>query len=189
MHEELIGRIKCHLAAKGIAIFPPAPEELLSKTEISLGFEIPPLLRSVYGEVSNGGFGPGYGLIGVAGGRATNLGTLVDEYHGIIRGAEYLGINWKPGLLPFCEWGCNVFSCVDCTATHYPVVQSEVCKTFTTSYTIEDFFRMWLDDMDLFGSSSSPRRTVPIINPFTERISRATGRDGASDLDSGRDPC
>lgn len=173
---ELINRIKGRLAATNVAgAFPPASEDVLAEAESTLGFKIPPLLRLIYANVANGGFGPGYGIIGVKGGRASNLGTLVETYAEIIRGAEYLGLEWKPGLLAFCEWGCNIFSCVDCHDMRYQIVQSEECKIHVQSYTLEEFCTMWLDDVDILGFSSSPRRTREIVNPFTRKKTRVTG--------------
>jgi SMI1 / KNR4 family (SUKH-1) len=48
--------------------FPPIPENQLIETEQKLGFSLPPLLRLLYTHIANGGFGPGYGIIGVIGG-------------------------------------------------------------------------------------------------------------------------
>jgi hypothetical protein len=48
--------------------YPPATERQLQAAETALGFALPPLLRSLYKHVANGGFGPSYGIIGVAGG-------------------------------------------------------------------------------------------------------------------------
>jgi cell wall assembly regulator SMI1 len=41
---------------------PPATEEEVTQAEMQLGFALPSLLRRVYLEVGNGGFGPGYGF-------------------------------------------------------------------------------------------------------------------------------
>jgi hypothetical protein len=48
--------------------FPPATEQQLKATERQLGFSLPPLLRLLYTQIANGGFGPGYGITGVIGG-------------------------------------------------------------------------------------------------------------------------
>ena len=48
--------------------FPPATETQLLETEQQLGFRLPPLLCLLYTRIMNGGFGPGYGIIGVLGG-------------------------------------------------------------------------------------------------------------------------
>jgi hypothetical protein len=48
--------------------YPPASEQQLNETEQQLGFNLPLLLRLLYAQVANGGFGPGYGIYGVIGG-------------------------------------------------------------------------------------------------------------------------
>lgn len=48
--------------------YPPATEEQLRQTEDLLGFLLPPLLHALYMQIANGGFGPGYGIIGAIGG-------------------------------------------------------------------------------------------------------------------------
>ena len=57
---------------------PPAagPQEL-DRVEASLGLALPPTLRRVYGEVANGGFGPGYGLVPIE--------RMAAEYEGSAR--------------------------------------------------------------------------------------------------------
>src|SRR5262249_58346171 len=49
-------------------IYPVASEASLHSAEQALGFALPQLLRQIYLEVGNGGCGPGYGLLGMAGG-------------------------------------------------------------------------------------------------------------------------
>lgn len=41
---------------------PPVSAEQLARVEELLGFDLPALLRSLYLQIGNGGFGPGYGL-------------------------------------------------------------------------------------------------------------------------------
>jgi hypothetical protein len=49
-------------------LFPPASSLLLDAAETKLGFRLPLLLRELYSQVANGGFGPGYGILGLEGG-------------------------------------------------------------------------------------------------------------------------
>jgi hypothetical protein len=61
--------------------YSPATEDQLLATEGALGFPLPPLLRALYAQVANGGFGFGYGLRGAMGdfdGRGS--GTIVEQY-------------------------------------------------------------------------------------------------------------
>jgi hypothetical protein len=46
-------------------ISPPATAAEVDAAQAALGFPIPPLLRRLYTEVGNGGFGPSYRLEGV----------------------------------------------------------------------------------------------------------------------------
>jgi hypothetical protein len=48
--------------------FPPATEEQLRATEEALGISLPSMLRALYAQVANGGFGPAYGITGARGG-------------------------------------------------------------------------------------------------------------------------
>ncbi|MGH2497866.1 MAG: SMI1/KNR4 family protein [Ktedonobacteraceae bacterium] len=59
--------------------FSPASEEQLAATEAALGFSLPPLLRALYAQVANGGFGSGTGIRGASDGYGTPLGSNEDK--------------------------------------------------------------------------------------------------------------
>ena len=65
--------------------YPTAGEDQLRATETALGFLLPPVLRALYAEVANGGFGPGGGIQGALGGYGSrpdeSAVTIVDDYH------------------------------------------------------------------------------------------------------------
>src|SRR5688572_7984728 len=48
----------------------PAPRSAVEEAEALAGAPLPPLLRRLYLEVGNGGFGPGYALLGLRGGHS-----------------------------------------------------------------------------------------------------------------------
>lgn len=48
--------------------FLPATEQQIRETEQQLGFPLPQLLRLLYTQIANGGFGPGFGIIGAVNG-------------------------------------------------------------------------------------------------------------------------
>lgn len=50
---------------------PPASPAAVARAEAALGFALPTTLRAIYLDVANGGFGPGYGVMGVEGGSPT----------------------------------------------------------------------------------------------------------------------
>ncbi len=110
--EDIIDRIKSRLAGNDKPPrYPPTSEEILAKAEANLGFAIPPLLRQIYAHAANGGFGPGYGIIGVEEGHASHLGdVLVETYAEIKRGADYHDLKWKEGVLASLVGGAAIFS-------------------------------------------------------------------------------
>lgn len=65
------GKLQCrpimHDSRSGFE-FPPATEEQVQATEEALGLPLLPLLRALYTQVANGGFGPACGITGVCGG-------------------------------------------------------------------------------------------------------------------------
>lgn len=64
--------------------YPLATQEQIRESEQLLGFSLPPLLCSLYLQVGNGGFGPGYGIIGAVGGYSLEDGFGKDIAHGYL---------------------------------------------------------------------------------------------------------
>jgi hypothetical protein len=93
---------------------PPADPAVIGRAEAALGFSLPPFLRRVYGEVADGGFGPGVGLLPIAAALAA---------HERMRTGEELprGRAWPGGLLPVVERDPG-FYCVDTTTDAGQVV-------------------------------------------------------------------
>jgi len=167
--EELISRIHKHVFAhlESPLSYDVASELLIEKAERSLKLSIPPLLRECYKCVANGGFGPGYGLIGLENGAKSDFGTLVETYEQLKSDQELEGGEWDRTLLPFCDWGCNIFSCVDCADPEYHVYTFRDFSVVKQSYTIEEFFEMWLKGVDILSVDSKSLEESEFINPFT----------------------
>ena len=99
--------------------YPPVGDGVVQIAEQNLGYPLPEILRTLFTTVANGGFGPGYGVIGIQGGHLTDEGDSSIDLYTIFSEADPEDPNWKwpPGLLPLCHWGCAIYSCVDCS-TH-----------------------------------------------------------------------
>jgi hypothetical protein len=105
------------------SVAPPATVAEVDAAEKALSFAIPQLLRRLYLEVGNGGFGPNYGLEGVptlppAPGTA-DIVALYRQYsdpdpHGPAH-------QWPHGLVPLIG-GCLYTECVYFTEPPYRVV-------------------------------------------------------------------
>lgn len=92
--------------------------------EIDLGFAVPAVLKAVLCGIGNGGFGPGYGLIGLVGGSKDDEGHDALQLYRICSGEDPEDREWKwpRGLLPLCHWGCAIYSCVDCSSSDSRIV-------------------------------------------------------------------
>ncbi len=134
--------------------FPPVKEKAVRNAEESLGFPLPRLLRDLYLEVGNGGFGPGYGIIGLKKGLVTDEGhSVVDRYH-LDREGDPLCPRWiwPEKLIVICNWGCAMYSCLDCSRLEAPVIRfdpngldSERCEGWHDAFWIESgSFDIWL---------------------------------------------
>lgn len=163
MYETLLARIRPRITNH----YPPVSEDLINQTEQQLGFSLPALLSECYLQLANGGFGPGYGVMGLAGGAASDFGNLLETYQQLKADHESVGEIWPTGLLPFCEWGCNIFSCVDCLDPQHPVSTFEAGTLTSQNYSIAEFFELWLNDIDLLDFNLPTTGDVEITNPFT----------------------
>lgn len=98
--------------------YSPVSAAALAAAESRLGLRLPAFLCRLYREVANGGFGPGYGLLGLAGGAASShKETLETEYSLKSRSNPSDPLwRWPVGLLPAFELGCGMFLCIDAHA-------------------------------------------------------------------------
>lgn len=119
----------------------PASLKAVEEAERILGYALPPLLRRIYLEVANGGFGPD--VLGVAGGHEDDLGrTAVD----MRRERQD-----PPGLWAVCSWGCAIVSYVDCSDPAYmmwgfdPNSGRDRQSYFPESLTMAQWLACWLD--------------------------------------------
>ena len=91
MEESLINALRERAANKSLAtdmtnvipatVFPVARPDQIARAEHDLGFPLPPLLKELYLRVGNGGYGPGYGLIGTTGGAKDDLGKNLESLY------------------------------------------------------------------------------------------------------------
>ena len=93
------------VAKVGDAERPPASAAALDAAESAVGRAMPPLLRRLYGELANGGFGPEYGIYTVEWAvsafttRASSNDWPMDEL--------------PASLVPLSSWGCGIETYVD----------------------------------------------------------------------------
>ena len=102
---------------------PLATLEQIAAAEKKLGFAIPELLRQIYQQVGNGGFGPGYGIFGLPTSAEDEKKSLVSQY--LMLHKLQTNPSWPVRLLPLCDWGCGIASYLDCSHPEAPVVRMD----------------------------------------------------------------
>lgn len=97
---------------------PPAAAAAVAEAEAILGHPLPPLLRRIYAEVAEGGFGPGTGLFPL--GDASE--GLVSEYELVCEASDHgYGMPWPRHLLPVATWSDGTMAMIDLTRPPHPV--------------------------------------------------------------------
>lgn len=148
---------------------PTATEQQLLVTEVALGFPLPSSLRTLYTQVANGGFGPGFGIVGALDGFASPGlgGTIVDAYHALNAetslvdyrqykrdSGEHLTFElpltvWDRNLLPVCDWGCLKTSFID-TRTDQVLRGAPISRTTYVlriqASSLQEWLELWLRD-------------------------------------------
>jgi hypothetical protein len=184
---DCVGDLATHTDQAKLAPMEPwvvATTEQIAATEQRLGHKLPPLLAQVYREIGNGGFGPGYGMLGIVGG-TVDLGdgnTAIDLYE-MFRTSdpEDPAWTWPAGLLPVCDWGCAIRSCIDCTSSDGPVITFDPNSRdlnepmdralVQTHATVGAWFEDWVGGVNLWDVmfEDDPEGAVAGVNPFTKQ--------------------
>jgi len=125
--DDLLGRLRERADAAGAP--PPVDPGRVAAAEQELGFALPPPLRAVYLQVSNGGFGPGQDIPipGYSVALLYSLARTVAAYQDARTPPDpTLPLwPWPQGVLPVLYWGCFGHAAVDCHDEAGPVVMFE----------------------------------------------------------------
>ncbi|MER7579672.1 hypothetical protein [Kitasatospora sp. NPDC097691] len=97
----------CRRIARERQAPPPAPPAAVVRAERVIGFTFPTLLRRLYTEVSNGGFGPADGVLPVDVGQWHE--HIAESYE---HGPDPTG-GVPAGVVPLYDWGCTRWSMID----------------------------------------------------------------------------
>lgn len=144
-------------AGNAPALYPPVSRERLREAERRLAFGLPEFLRTLYVEIGNGGFGPGYGLWGLPGGYPTSLpvaapdSNVVDSYLETVASLERAGAKREAPILRICHWGCGNASGIDCsTGEGQMVFFRDDGARIREGLTFRQWMEDWANGVDLW---------------------------------------
>ncbi len=165
----------------------PASAPAVADFERAAGLRLPTFYARLLTEVANGGFGPGFGIVGIPpdGFVDDDLGGDLLEAYLERRACEEAAWRLPLGLLPLCNWGCGTFSYVDTLSTGAAVVTADVLQDrieYTeTAVTLAAWLSDWVDGVNLEDAMYQTVGYRDGINPFTRKpmqfpIRRLAGR-------------
>ena len=163
--------------------FETLSESEIARAESHLGRRLPSLLRAAYSEIGNGGFGPGYGLLPLILDETPPRQETVVNIYLAFRGsaANEPEWSWPDNLVPFCDWGCAIRSCVDCASPDGAVFtfdpntqqadQDMSPSLAVTHSSLDAWFRDWIAGVKIWDLMFQPdeERAREIVNPFTHK--------------------
>ncbi len=149
----------------------PAPLDEITWAEDQIGFTLPPLIREIWLQVGNGGFGPGYGITGIKTGLPDfQQQSLVENGRFLAATKDWLkqsvqealedgepeqALEYKrqfdawhtrPTDIVYCYWGCNTFTVVDCGDEALPVYWADGSEIGEhSSGTLRQWWNDWLN--------------------------------------------
>jgi hypothetical protein len=176
IHKRVKGGHRATSMGDSRRFYPPVGLKVVEEAEASLGFRLPSLLREMYTQVGNGGFGPGYGIFGLADGAPAYDGGGneydLTGYYCLYRGQQDMPElehdfangslaltsldQWFDKLVPICDWGCNHHSLIDCSKVETPVIHfiGYGGELVLENESFEKWIQAWLRD-PISGSWSS----------------------------------
>jgi hypothetical protein len=162
--------------------------------ENALGFNLPDLLIRLFAEVGNGGFGPGYGLLGLgSGGFAGSDGRTADANYLWLRrdGAAPYRTPWPRWLFPICDFGCAIWDVIDIRTgqmlisdgNHWDHRSTLKASIFVTNVNFKDWLTTWALGGSVHETFSDGRsgwrlKTLQEVSPAPKRGTRRDPRQG-----------
>jgi len=92
---------------------PTATREELDEAQLKIGMALPPTLALLLREVANGGFGPGYGLLGVGSGghriEVADLDLNLSDFYRLLTDSDP---RWDKDQIVIVDWGDVIWGTV-----------------------------------------------------------------------------
>lgn len=129
-------------------------QENIEKFEQEIGYILPDLLKQLFLQIGNGGFGPGYGLFPLVSSTEENMLDFSKDF------VECEFDFWKTSHIPLVHWGCGIYTYMDLAnpgaklqvfdGNNYDEEDPQFNGVFEIPHNLESFFQAWVDGVDLW---------------------------------------
>ncbi|MCZ4097133.1 SMI1/KNR4 family protein [Streptomyces sp. H39-C1] len=155
--DEIIRRIREQGSAGKLP--PPAPPEAVVELEAAVGHPLPPLLKRIYLEVADGGFGRWNDALSLTDTTYSfsDSDRLLEEYSGWCERPNY-----PSSVVPLLTWGCAIWSLVDYSSPEGrmwgwdPNARCLDHALFPEGFTLAQRICGWLDGREDFPKAPAP---------------------------------
>ncbi|MBD0672745.1 SMI1/KNR4 family protein [Streptomyces sp. CBMA156] len=157
--DEIIDRIRGQ--ARPAPLPPPAPPQAVADLEAAVGHPMPALLRRIYLDVANGGFGRWDSALSL-----TEDGDEPPVLEAYLAWREGYGQDYPTPVVPLLTWGCAIWSLVDFSTPEGrmwgwdPHGACARHRLFPERFTLAERLTGWLD-----GREDFPQPPVPTDCP------------------------
>jgi hypothetical protein len=154
----------------------PATTAAVDEAERANGYALHPFHRRLLIEVGNGGFGSGYGLIGLPGGTLNVDGYSLVELSRLL--LDEPGPSLSVPVVVLSDWGCGTWAFIDCATGRVLTVSEEGLKD--SGQDVYAWFEDWVSGVALWRRVFKEEQRI-VQNPSTklpESISITTGTLG-----------
>jgi hypothetical protein len=148
----------------GAEVSAPATIAAVAEAERAMGYALHSFHRRLLTEVGNGGFGPGYGLVGLPGGILDIDGRSLVELSRMLQHELSASPPFPVAFL--CDWGCGVWGCIDCEAGAVLTIAEDGLKD--SGQTICAWFEDWVSGVTLWRRVFAMRQQL-VQDPATKQ--------------------
>lgn len=167
-------------AEEGRPLRPPASKADLNQAEAQLGFRLHGLVRRLYGEVADGGFGPEYKLFPLT--KAVSV-TRAQAAEGVQDPGEGEQRYWPLEAVAILDWGCAMNAVVDCRSAAGTVLlvdpnaelPDRAEEWFVDSDSLEAWLESWLSGVNWYVAAERGD-DFPQQEPWPDATARLSER-------------
>ena len=177
--DDLIRRVAARASAERSSLRPPVSESDLISAEEYLGFRLHPLLRRLYAEVADGGFGPEYTLFPLETAILQTPGKAAQAAVELRDGERRY---WPLEAIAVMDWGCAMNAVVDCRSPEGAVLlvdpnaglPDRAKEWFLDSESLARWLESWLDGTGWYCQEDPDE--MEHSAPWPQAVTRLTER-------------